>query len=158
MYSLTIFDKLKQYQKILLYFLITGIMLTIYILYNKFIDSKSIMMFLDYNYPLTLLNSLIIFCFFKDIKINGKINNIILNISNKTLAVYLIHLHPIFKTILWEKIFQPKEYIGSYKIYLCLLFDIILIFLISYLIESIRLIIHNKIRLSDKITKLLQFD
>ena len=158
MYSLPVLDKLKQYHKVLLYILITAIMLTIYVLYNKIIDSKSIMMFLDYNYPLTSLNSLIIFYFFKNIRINNKLNNLILNISSKTLAVYLIHLHPIFKTILWENIFQPKEYLGSYKIYLCLVVDIVLLFLVSYLVESIRLAIHNKLKLSKKLTSLLKFD
>lgn len=156
LYSLKILDRLKKYQLTIIYIIIVILMTSIFIIYNKYVDSKSFMMFLAYNSPLILFNSLIIFYIFKTIKIKDKYHNIIINLSSKTLAVYLLHLHPLFKTILWEKLLHPYKYLGSYKIFLALIIDLFLVFTCSYIIETIRLKIHNKINLSEKITKLFK--
>lgn len=158
LHSLRFLKQLKKYQLAFFYILNVIIMLGIFVIYNKFIDHESYMMFLAYNSPLILLNSLIIFYFFKNIKIKNKYANIISNLSNKTLAIYLVHLHPIFKTILWEKLFHPYQYTGTYQIYLALFIDIIIIFVMCYLIESVRQKLHYKLNFSTKITETFNID
>lgn len=93
---------------------------------------------LAYNSVLVLILSVIIFVMFRNIKIEGKIKNkIIQKISSLTIGVYLFHEHPYFRDILWNEILQPSKYIGTYKFYLAFWADILLIFIVGCLIEFI---------------------
>lgn len=103
---------------------------------------------LSYNSFLVLIQSVMVFLFFKDVEIkNSIIKKIILCISPLTLGVYLIHNNCYLSNILWGKIIRTTEYLGEsiYKILIILSISVVFIFTVCCIIEKIRILIFDLI-------------
>lgn len=103
---------------------------------------------LSYNSFLVLIQSVVVFLFFKDVEIkNSIIKKIILYIAPLTLGVYLIHNNCYLSNILWGKIIKTTEYLGEniYKILIILGISVFFIFTVCCIIEKIRILIFDLI-------------
>ena len=134
-------EKNKKYLG--LYFLlatiITGIIIAIkYICTKVGISDKSGKM-LQYDNILIFIESVCLFLYFRNIKINNiNLIKIVNRIAPLTFAVYIIHEQFILRTILYNKIlFTQNCYHNLYGI-LIVIFSVIAIFITCILIEYIR--------------------
>ena len=99
---------------------------------------------IDYNSIIVLIQSIAVFLLFRNIKIDKqKINKIIYAISPLTFAVYLIHENIFFRSILWNKILNPTQYLVNYKIVFYMILDVGIIFITCCIIEKIRQMIFH---------------
>lgn len=71
-------------------------------------------------------------------------NRIINQIANSTFGIYLIHMHPMVKDRLWEKIFKCSIWIDSPLYVVYALLSILSVFIFCFLIEFIRIKIFKK--------------
>lgn len=95
--------------------------------------------FLEYNNFLVLIESLSLFLYFKNLKINNKgINKIITLVAPLTLAVYLIHEQYALSKVLYKDILKISIcYHNNYSIFIIIGYVMIL-FSVCVLIEYIR--------------------
>ena len=98
--------------------------------------------FLYYSTPLVLLQTSIYFLFFESIKIKSKLINYV---ASTTLGIYFIHDHSGFRYYMYEAL-KLQRYGISKKVLLVFIGTIILIFIISFVMESIRKLIVYLIR------------
>ena len=78
--------------------------------------------------------SISLFLLFNKIKIKSKFIN---KIASTTFGIYLIHEHPVFKSLLWGVV---SDFISSYvsNIALIYVFAVLLVFLFCMLIDLVR--------------------
>lgn len=93
-----------------------------------------------YNSVFVLLGAISLFMFFMNLEINGKkITSIIKWIVPKSFAVYLIHEHPVFRDILWQKIIMIERYSGNaISLLLTIIVSTAIIFIVCILIDTVR--------------------
>ena len=93
-----------------------------------------------YNSVFVLLGAISLFMFFMNLEINGKkITSIIKWIVPKSFAVYLIHEHPVFRDILWQKIIMIEHYSGNaISLLLTIIVSTAIIFIVCILIDTVR--------------------
>ena len=93
-----------------------------------------------YNSVFVLLGAISLFMFFMNLEINGKkITSIIKWIVPKSFAVYLIHEHPVFRDILWQKIIMIEHYSGNaISLLLTIIISTAIIFIVCILIDTVR--------------------
>lgn len=110
---------------------------------------------LNYNNIITLIEACALFLLFKQINIkNVFMQKVILAISQLTLGVYLIHENPIIRELLWHKWLNPYTYLNSWKVFGVLIIDVFLIFMVSCIIEKIRILLFRFLKVekvADKI-------
>lgn len=84
--------------------------------------------------------SVSLFLFFlKSKKEYRKTGKVIALISTLSFAVYLIHEHPLFRDILWEKIINPGDYLDNTAIcFLVMLLSVVVIYFTGIIIEFVR--------------------
>lgn len=127
----------------------------IFISYN---ETKNIRLFLKYDNVYTLIKTLLIFMIFKDLKIkNEKLNKLILAISPLTLGVYLLHDNRYVRSLLWNDLLTPFQYVGSAKLYFVMIISVIGIFIFGCMVEYLRQIIHKKLEKTKTYCKLIDF-
>ena len=110
---------------------------------NK-IGIKDTQYFNDFNSPIVLIQSISIFLIFKNIDI--KSSKFINSIGKSTLAVYLIHEHPIIYPIIWKDIFKSEVYYNSSTMLFLLniLLSVGIVFIVSIVIDKIRIVLIEK--------------
>ena len=139
----------KKYSKIglsIIFVLMVAINMIVRVLMQKITGIEILTEYLkistNYNSIIILIQSIVFFLIFKEIKIkNGILNKIILFFSPLTLGVYLIHENNYLRTIIWKDIVHPRQYLSDYKIFIYMMISIISIFFICCMIEKIRQII-----------------
>ncbi len=110
---------------------------------------------LNYNNVITLIEAIAVFLFFKQLKIkNTYMQKIILTISPLTLGVYLIHENPIIRGLLWKQWLKPHIYLDSWKVFAVLVIDVFLIFIVSCMIDKIRMLLFKFFRVENIINKI----
>lgn len=111
-----------------------------------------------YTYPfiLVLIASISLFIIFINIDIkNEKINKIILKLSSLTFGVYLIHEHPLIRTMLWENI---GPYLIDFSI-IKLIVTISLVYIACSAIEALRQVLFTPLnRIIEKNKKIDGFN
>ncbi len=88
--------------------------------------------------PFAVLQSVCIFLFFRDIKLKSPVIN---KISGYTLSVYLIHMDPFFKNVIWNRIFpftQTKAFYSHYWFPFAILAICVAIFAGCCVIDEVR--------------------
>lgn len=94
---------------------------------------------IGYSSIITVAHSLVIFLFFKDLKIkNNAASKIICAISPLTFGVYLIHDSNEMRAIMYEKIFHSSSYWDSNVAFLLLVCFILLTFIVCACVEFVR--------------------
>lgn len=88
---------------------------------------------ISYNTVFTLISSISIFCFFKNLDIDS--NGLIRQLSKKTFAVYIIHMNPLLSEWLFQKVFQVESYSKGTMIFACMWIPVV-IYLLCYCIDS----------------------
>ncbi len=89
---------------------------------------------LNYSTPLVLLQTGIYCLFFESIKVKSKIINYV---ASTTLGIYLIHDHASFRYYMYEAL-NLHRYGASKKVLIVFIETILIIFIVSFVIESIR--------------------
>lgn len=103
-------------------------------------------MFYSYNSVIVTLSSICLFMFFKKIKIkNKKIKSMILKIAPLTLAVYIIHEHPLIKDVLYV-ILISLDLIINVNTITIIIFACIIIYITSCFCEFVRSSLINIIK------------
>ena len=133
----------KKYWYLLIYFGISLInVLTVYIIeivsleINIAVDYRNY--FFKYNSVLVLIASISLFLFFKSININSvKSSKILKVIADLSLGVYLLHMHPILKS-LYKPVFLAEQLPFQKKYFTYYVTIIIVIFALGILTEFIR--------------------
>ena len=98
----------------------------------------------NYNTIFVFISSLCLFYYFNNLFIKKqKTKDLIKCIAPYTLAVYLIHEHPLFISTLYNNIFHINELINSNYIFLVIILDAVLLYIFCILIDKAR----NKIML-----------
>ena len=97
--------------------------------------------FISYDTIFVLLASFMLFMIFKNINIRSKLINILAKYS---LVAYIIHMHPILTSYLFNNIFNISKYYGIEYLMEILLIPII-IYTSSCIIELVRILIFDKI-------------
>lgn len=129
----------NKYALIVLYLLISTILAIVNVSISRLIG-RSIGMY-NYNFILIFVSSIVLFLFFKEIKIN---NSFINKLSSLTLGVYLIHDHGYVR----EFIYNALGYDNYFNTSMFLLYTIIVIvaiYISASAIEYIRQVIFNYI-------------
>ena len=111
-----------------------------------------------YNSPFLLILSISIFCLFRNLSFK---NNIINYLASSSLAIYLIHEHPLMREIIYVKPFMKIIYMNSYYLFGTIIIFSILLSVICMLMDKIRVFIFNLIDkpisiVSDKIEKKIE--
>lgn len=92
-----------------------------------------------YNNPLVIIQSIIIFLFFKNIHIRSKFINYC---ASSVLAIYLVHMHPDIKQLFYN--YTASLYDHSFIMQIILLLGLFaVIFVISILLDKIRIALFN---------------
>ncbi len=134
----------KKIKLFILYILIVSVQLFLKVFFvkNLYIQNNYISHLLGYDNLFVLIESLVVFLFFKDIKIINKFTNkIILFISPLTLAVYLIHDNNFIRNILWNRVFKTCNIYSCKEVFLNMVIYVPLIFIICCGIEYVRRIL-----------------
>lgn len=93
----------------------------------------------NYSSLIITISSIIVFCFFKELKINNQvISKIICKISTLTFGVYLIHDSPQTRAYMYNTIFHSYKFYENKFAFLILLGFIGLTFVVCAIIEFIR--------------------
>lgn len=111
-----------------------------------------------YNSPFLLILSISIFCLFRNLSFK---NNIINYLASSSLAIYLIHEHPLMREIIYVKLFMKIIYMNPYYLFGTIIIFSILLSVICMLMDKIRVFIFNLIDkpisiVSDKIEKKIE--
>lgn len=111
-----------------------------------------------YNSPFLLILSISIFCLFRNLSFK---NNIINYLASSSLAIYLIHEHPLMREIIYVKPFMKIIYMNPYYLFGTIIIFSILLSVICMLMDKIRVFIFNLIDkpisiVSDKIEKKIE--
>ena len=113
-----------------------------YISSKDIINSSYIYHFAGINSLFTLIISISMFLFFKNLKIkNKKWINII---SSTTFGIYLIHDNPYVRQFLWVTVFKNSTFYQSNYLFIHAIISIFVVFIISSLIELVRKYIVEK--------------
>lgn len=142
-----IFYENKKFNKnilILLYFLNSSFLAFFNIFISRFLGHN--FGIYRYNFILVFISSILLFLFFKEIKIQNKFIN---KLSSLTLGVYLIHDHSYFRECIYTTLGYSNYYNTNSFIFYTF-FIIITIYVVSSSIEYIRQILF-KLLLNDKI-------
>lgn len=94
-----------------------------------------------YSNPLVVIQSVIGFLFFINLKLQNKFINYI---AASALAVYLIHMHPVVKEYYYSYCKSLYTY-SSFEHFLKLSAFVIIVYIISICIDKIRLLLFNRI-------------
>lgn len=91
--------------------------------------------------PIPIILGIILFTYFKDknIIVNNYIKKVILNISKCTFGVYLFHENPLFRYLIWDKIFRVDKYydLSCYK-YLCnMVLTVGILFILGIILDKV---------------------
>ncbi len=141
------FDRdIKKYKLAIIFFLlIFGEMAVRFYLqkstdnFDKIWVKTSLNFSLFYNQLFILIETVIVFLFFKNIHIKNEIaNKMITVISPLTLGVYLIHVNENLKSVLWEKTLRIHECFGSQEIFKVVILGTITIFIVCCAIDACR--------------------
>ena len=125
-------DNLKIYS---LYLFVVYLLIGFYVGYRTIYDIN----FLAYNHILNLVNTVILFLLFKNLKLT--LTRKISHLSSVSLAVYIIHENWLIRQWLFRELFRTKDYYFSNKMILHMLLTCIGIFCLCYVIEMIRRLI-----------------
>lgn len=119
----------------------------------KYVNNWSRFAFYDINNFMTLIISVLIFLYFRNIKLEN--SNFINMISATTFGIYLIHDNTILRNFIWVNIFKSYLYVKSDIFIIYSLLACIIVFLASLLVELLRinLLEKNYMKLIKKITK-----
>lgn len=122
------------------------------------IEITGLHVYLDYIYNLNSLFIVIIaitlFVIFKDLDI--KYNKWINIIASTTFGVYLIHDSHVLKPFIWKTLFRNMNYKNSIYLIPYSILQVAIIFTACFLIEYARQHIFKKIKLEEKIEKLIK--
>ncbi len=103
--------------------------------------SQLIFSFYEYNAPFTILSTICLFLFFRNMQIKSeKLSGFIVRVGELTFGVYLIHEHFILRD-LWVTLWNvPAQYTSAlYPVFAIL--NVILVFVIAALIDALRLLL-----------------
>ncbi|MBR4284894.1 MAG: acyltransferase family protein [Methanocorpusculum sp.] len=98
--------------------------------------------FMSITSPLAILCAISLFLLFKNLQIKG--SKFINQIALSMFGVYLIHDNLFVRPFLWHQLFQNASYIDSSLLFLHALLAISLVFVISTVIDQIRIIVFEK--------------
>lgn len=90
----------------------------------------------------TFFCSVFIFIGFSKLKI--RYNFVINLIASTTFGIYLLHDNPFVRKILWDDIFNNKDYLYTNKIFLHSFITIMLVFIICVIIDLVRQYVFEK--------------
>lgn len=93
--------------------------------------------FISYDTIFALLSAIMLFMFFKNISINSKLIN---KLASGCFASYIIHMHPTISRYIFKDIFNIQKY-TEITYLLSLLIIPILVFIITSIVEYIRVLI-----------------
>ena len=134
-------DKYNKFYFLIIYIIFSLLIFTLKFILLK-INSNTIWIsdiFYEYNSVTVTIQSICLFMFFKDLKIkNEKIRKTILKIAPLTLAVYIIHEHPIVSKFLYKD-WLHLNYFWNSKYYIIITFLMSLaIYVVCCVIEYLR--------------------
>lgn len=154
------FDNKFNKSKYLIYYLLCALINVISLFALKLLNIHIIDSTFLYNYysVTVLIESICLFLFFKNLKINNIIIvKIVSFISTTTFGIYLIHENPCIREILWSSLSFILNYSILYVLILLVIIPIVLFLAFSF-IDKIRTLIFNKIsfKINDKL-KIMKF-
>lgn len=95
----------------------------------------------EINHFLSLMSSLFLFLYFKNLKFTS---NTINKIASNTFDIYLIHDNPIIRPIIWQSIFPNINYVNSDFLIIHFVIKVIMVFIISFIVSIIYSIFFEK--------------
>lgn len=110
----------------------------------------------SYNSVFVVVSSVLLFSFFLHVHVdNDRIKSIILKVSPLTFAVYLIHDHPMVRSVLWSSLPLRQWFDGGILETLAgMLISVISIFVICCLVDKCRMVLFYFLGIEIKIKKL----
>lgn len=126
----------KSFNKYILIsiYLLFSLLLALFNIKESIILNKNYGMY-NYNFILVFIESIALFLFFKELKINN--NKIINSLAGLTLGVYLIHEHIYVRSFIYKFLGYRNYFYGAYFITATILI-VLLIYSVSSLIEYLR--------------------
>ena len=116
--------------------LIAVLLWVIIVLFNTLLDIK----LWDKKNIICLACSIFFFVFFAGLK-SAKNCKIINFISSTTFGIYLIHDHTLVRPFLWKKLLNCPFHFGLKHFWLFVICSIVLVFVVCFVIETIRMLI-----------------
>jgi surface polysaccharide O-acyltransferase-like enzyme len=116
------------------------------VLVNRFNLSAGTALFYHYNTIFQLINAVLLFVLFKNLKINNSLGKIIVFLSPMVFSVYLIHEHPLIRKLLWQSDLLNYLINNSFLLFIInTLWITIALFIVCIIIEMIRLYFAKRI-------------
>lgn len=114
----------------------------------------------QYSPLLVIIASIMLFLFFKNLKIkNVKINKIIGIISSTTFGIYLIHDNNCLRYVLWKDIIHANRFYNSNYFILHLIVSVICVFIvcsiISYIVNKLLQLLEKRLPKLEKIDNII---
>ena len=110
-------------------------------------------LFYGYTSPLVFIQSISIFCFFRNLKVKSySLQRAVTSVSPLLFGVYLYHNHPAVRNIIWKNIFSPANYADSPYMIPYMVFAVSSVFIAGLLIDYVRLKISSFIGRTSIIT------
>lgn len=110
-------------------------------------------LFYGYTSPFVFIQSISIFCFFRNLKVKSySLQRAVTSVSPLLFGVYLYHNHLAVRNIIWKNIFSPANYADSPYMIPYMVFAVSSVFIAGLLIDYVRLKISSFIDRTSIIT------